>query len=193
MQRPLLDCQQCPLVEWADLTGLQAAAEDEGPLTLDTISLDGLAFRSIGPAVTGGRIIDIEVNPEDHAEYYVASGHGSLWKTTNNGVTFSPVFDGQSSFSIGAVALDPSNPNVVWAGTGENNQGCESYFGIGLLRSTDGGDTWQGPIAVTNSPTNQAFLPTIAVADNVGIPGAPRYREYTPSMMQANFQKANAT
>ncbi len=75
------------------------AAGEDGPLTLDTISLEGLAFRSIGPAVTGGRVIDIEVNPRDHSEYYVASGHGSLWKTTNRGVTFKPIFDGQSSFS----------------------------------------------------------------------------------------------
>jgi hypothetical protein len=77
------------------------------PPTLEKASLDGLAFRSIGPAVTGGRVIDIEVNPRDHSEYYAASGHGSLWKTTNAGVTFSPVFDGQSSFPIGAVTLDP--------------------------------------------------------------------------------------
>src|SRR5689334_21126607 len=89
-----------------------ALAADAGdaakPPTLEKANLDGLAFRSIGPAVTGGRVIDIEVNPRDHSEYYVASAHGSLWKTTNAGVTFSPVFDGQTSFAIGAVTLDPS-------------------------------------------------------------------------------------
>jgi photosystem II stability/assembly factor-like uncharacterized protein len=113
-----------------------------GPRTLEKLSLDGLAFRSIGPAVTGGRVIDIEVNPRDHSEYYVAAGHGSLWKTTNSGVTFSPVFDGESSFAIGAVTLDPSNPNVVWVGTGENN--AQSYVvpGDGVYRSEDGGKTW---------------------------------------------------
>ena len=116
---------------------------DDGPMTLGKVSMPGLAFRSIGPAVTGGRIIDIEVNPEDHAEYYVASGHGSLWKTTNNGVTFSPVFDGQSSFSIGAVALDPSNPNVVWVGTGENNSQRSVGFGDGVYKSLDGGKSWR--------------------------------------------------
>ncbi|MEX1311445.1 MAG: glycosyl hydrolase, partial [Candidatus Sulfomarinibacteraceae bacterium] len=115
---------------------------DDGPLTLEKVSLSGLAFRSIGPAVTGGRIIDIEVNPSDHSEYYVASGHGSLWKTTNNGVTFSPIFDGQSSFSIGAVTLDPSNPNVVWAGTGENNAHSYLVPGDGVYRSADGGKSW---------------------------------------------------
>lgn len=95
------------------------------PPTLAKANLDGLAFRSIGPAVTGGRVIDIEVNPRDHSEYFVGSGHGSLWKTTNAGVTFSPVFDGQSAFSIGAVTIAPSDPNIVWVGTGENN--AQSY------------------------------------------------------------------
>ncbi len=117
-------------------------ANDEGPLTLEKVSLEGLAFRSIGPAVTGGRIIDIEVNPRDHSEYFVASAHGSLWKTENNGVTFAPVFDHQSSFSIGAVTLDPSNPNVVWVGTGENNAHSYMVPGDGVYRSEDGGKSW---------------------------------------------------
>ncbi len=120
-----------------------ASVEEEGPLTLEKISLSGLAFRSIGPAITGGRIIDIEVNPRDHSEYYVASGHGSLWKTANRGVTFSPIFDGQSSFAIGAVTLDPSNPNVVWVGTGENNAHSYVVPGDGVYKSEDGGKSWK--------------------------------------------------
>ena len=119
-----------------------SAAEEEGPLTLAKLSLGGLAFRSIGPAVTGGRVIDIEVNPRDHSEYYVASGHGSLWKTTNRGVTFTPVFDGQTSFSVGAVTMDPSNPNVVWVGTGENNAHSYLVPGDGVYTSSDGGKSW---------------------------------------------------
>lgn len=109
---------------------------------LEKVSLDGLSFRSIGPAVTGGRVIGLAVNPKDHSEYYVASGDGSLWKTTNAGVTFAPVFDEQSAFPIGAVTLDPSNANVVWAGTGENN--AQSYVvpGDGVYRSEDGGKSW---------------------------------------------------
>ena len=117
--------------------------EPDEPLTLETVALDGLAFRSIGPAVTGGRVIDIEVNPRDRSEYWVASGHGSLWKTTNRGVTFSPVFDGQSSFAVGAVTLDPSNPNVVWVGTGENNAHSYVVPGDGVYRSADAGTSWQ--------------------------------------------------
>ncbi len=119
-----------------------SAAEEKGPVTLEKASLGGLAFRSIGPAVTGGRIIDIEVNPRDHSEYYVASGHGSLWKTTNRGTTFDPIFDGQSSFSIGAVTLDPSNPKVVWVGTGENNAHSYLVPGDGVYKSSDGGKSW---------------------------------------------------
>ena len=87
-------------------------------------------------------MIDIEVNPRDHSEYYVASGHGSLWKTTNRGTTFTPIFDGQSSFSIGAVTLDPSNPNVVWVGTGENNAHSYLVPGDGVYKSSDGGKSW---------------------------------------------------
>ncbi len=118
------------------------AAEEKGPPSLDKTALDGLAFRSIGPAVTGGRVVDIEVNPRDHSEYYVASGHGSLWKTTNAGVTFAPVFDGQSSFAMGAVTIDPANPKVVWVGTGENNAHSYVVPGDGVYRSSDGGASW---------------------------------------------------
>jgi photosystem II stability/assembly factor-like uncharacterized protein len=123
-------------------TAAGAKTDASGPPTLAKVSLDGLAFRSIGPAVTGGRVIGIAVNPRDHSEYYVAAGHGSLWKTTNAGVTFTPVFDGQTSFSIGAVILDPSDPHVVWVGTGENN--AQSYVvpGDGVYKSEDGGKTW---------------------------------------------------
>jgi photosystem II stability/assembly factor-like uncharacterized protein len=109
---------------------------------LGKLSLDGLAFRSIGPAVTGGRVTALAVNPHDHSEYFVGSGCGSLWKTTNAGVTFSPVFDGESAFPIGAVTLAPSNSNIVWAGTGENN--AQSYVvpGDGVYKSEDGGASW---------------------------------------------------
>jgi photosystem II stability/assembly factor-like uncharacterized protein len=126
----------------AHAAGKDKSADKAGPPTLEKASLDGLTFRSIGPAVTGGRVIDIEVNPRDHSEYYVASGHGSLWKTTNGGVTFSPVFDEQSSFPIGAVTIDPSNPNVIWVGTGENNAHSFVVPGDGVYRSEDAGKSW---------------------------------------------------
>ena len=117
--------------------------ETKDTTALKKVSLSGLKFRSIGPAVTGGRIIDIDVNPNDHSEYYVASGHGSLWKTNNNGVTIAPIFDGQKSFAIGAVAIDPTNSNVVWVGTGENNAQGNVIYGDGVYKSEDGGKSWE--------------------------------------------------
>ncbi len=132
-----------PVQPAAAATAAGAKSDASGPPTLAKVSLDGLAFRSIGPAVTGGRVVGIAVNPRDHSEYYVAAGHGSLWKTTNAGVTFTPVFDQQTSFSIGAVTLDPSDPHVVWVGTGENN--AQSYVvpGDGVYKSEDGGKSWK--------------------------------------------------
>jgi photosystem II stability/assembly factor-like uncharacterized protein len=118
------------------------AKSDTSSSPLAKASLDGLAFRSIGPAITGGRVIGLAINPRDHSEYYVAAGHGSLWKTTNAGVTFAPVFDGQSSFAIGAVTLDPSDPHTVWVGTGENNGQSYVVPGDGVYKSEDGGKTW---------------------------------------------------
>ncbi len=120
-----------------------ATGKTEPPQSpLAKASLDGLSFRSIGPAITGGRVTALAVNPHDHTEYYVAAGSGSLWKTRNSGATFAPVFDGESAFPIGAVTLDPSDPHVVWVGTGENN--AQSYVvpGDGVYKSEDGGKSW---------------------------------------------------
>ncbi|MEJ2538465.1 MAG: glycosyl hydrolase [Gemmatimonadota bacterium] len=102
-----------------------------------------MELREVGPAVAGGRISDIEVDPRDAAVWYVAAGSGGLWKTTNAGTTWTPVFDEQPSYSIGDVALDPTNPDVVWVGTGENVSGRHVAWGSGLYRSRDGGGTWE--------------------------------------------------
>ncbi len=111
--------------------------------SLKNISLAALSFRSIGPAITGGRVIDIAVNPADNSEYFVASGHGSLWKTTNHGVTFNPTFEGQSSFAMGCVRIDPTNTNIIWVGTGENNNQVNAMYGDGIYKSEDGGKNWK--------------------------------------------------
>jgi len=86
--------------------------------------------------------VTIGVNPDNTCEYYVGSGHGSLWKTSNCGTTFQPVFDGQKSYSIGAVTVDPSNPNTVWVGTGEHNAQINVIPGDGVYKSEDGGKSW---------------------------------------------------
>lgn len=120
------------------------------PDSLKNISLSGLKFRSIGPAITGGRVIDIAVNPFNHSEYYVASGHGSLWKTSNRGITFSPVFDANKSYAIGSVEIDPTNPNIVWVGTGENKNQNNVIYGDGIYKSEDGGKSWKN-MGIENS------------------------------------------
>src|SRR5207237_7067625 len=84
-------------------------------------TVTGLRFRSIGPAFTSGRVIGFAVDPNNSARYFVASASGGVWKTINNGATWTPVFDKEGSYSIGAIALDPKNPLTVWVGTGENN------------------------------------------------------------------------
>ena len=99
-------------------------------------------FRSLGPAVTSGRIVGFAVHPNDRAQYYVAVACGGVWKTTNAGTTWTPVFDNEGSFSIGCVVLDPKNPNTVWVGTGENNSQRSVAYGDGVYKSTDGGKTW---------------------------------------------------
>lgn len=110
---------------------------------LDTLSIKGLNWRAIGPALTSGRISDIAVNPNNYSEYYVASSAGGVWKTTNSGVTYNPIFDYQGSFSIGCVTIDPSNPNIVWVGTGENNNQRSVNYGDGIYKSEDGGASWK--------------------------------------------------
>ena len=102
----------------------------------------GLKMRSIGPALMGGRISDIAVHPSDNNTWYVAAGSGGVWKTTNAGVSWIPVFDEQPSYSIGDVTLDPDNPDVVWVGTGENVSGRHVAWGDGVYKSLDGGKTW---------------------------------------------------
>ena len=79
----------------------------------------GLKFRSIGPALMSGRISDIVIHPENENVWYVTAGSGGVWKTENSGTSWNSIFDGQKSYSIGCITLDPQNPNLVWVGTGE--------------------------------------------------------------------------
>lgn len=110
---------------------------------IKTETLSGLKLRSIGPALTSGRIADIAVNPEKTQEFYLGVASGGVWKTTNAGTTFQPIFDDQASFSIGCVSLAPSNPHTVWVGSGENNNQRSVAYGDGVYKSTDGGASWK--------------------------------------------------
>jgi photosystem II stability/assembly factor-like uncharacterized protein len=113
-------------------------------------AIGGLALRSIGPALTSGRVADIAVDPTDHRIWYVAAAAGGVWKTTNAGISYAPIFDGQGSFSIGAITIDPKNPAVVWVGTGENNVQRVVAYGDGLYKSIDGGRSWKN-VGLKNS------------------------------------------
>jgi photosystem II stability/assembly factor-like uncharacterized protein len=97
----------------------------------------------LGPTNAPGRIGDIAVNPRNRSIWYVLASSGGLWKTTNRGQTFKPIFDQYGSYSLGCVTLDPHNPDVVWLGTGENQSQRSVGFGDGVYKSTDGGKTWE--------------------------------------------------
>jgi photosystem II stability/assembly factor-like uncharacterized protein len=104
--------------------------------------LTNLRLRSIGPALMSGRVVGFAVHPENRSRYFAAVASGGVWKTENAGVNWSPIFDGEGSYSIGCVVLDPKNPSVVWVGTGENNSQRSVGYGDGVYKSIDGGRSW---------------------------------------------------
>ena len=103
----------------------------------------GLKFRSIGPAVTSGRVIAFAVDPTDRKKFFVAVASGGVWKTVNGGTTWTSVFDNEGSYSIGAIAMDPKNASTIWVGTGECNSQRSVGYGDGVYRSDDGGKSWR--------------------------------------------------
>ena len=125
-------------------------SQNEEKTLLQKTSLSGLSFREVGPALTSGRIADIAVNPKNNSEYYIAVASGGVWKTNNNGTTFTPLFDSQGSYSIGCITIDPSNENIIWVGTGENNNQRSVAYGDGVYKSLDGGQSWNN-VGLKNS------------------------------------------
>src|SRR5712692_3788319 len=114
--------------------------------------LKRFVFRGIGPASMGGRIDDIAGVDSNPYIYYVGFATGGVWKTTNNGTTFQPIFDTYSRGSVGDIAIAPSNPDIVWVGTGEANNRQSSSFGDGIYKSTDAGKTFT-KMGLENSQT----------------------------------------
>lgn len=144
------------------------ASKSPAELKLDSGTFSALSARGIGPALLSGRVGDLAVNPARTSEFYVAVSSGGVWKTTNGGVTFSPIFDGYGSFSIGCVTLDPSNPATVWVGTGENNSQRSVSWGDGVYLSRDSGKSFTnvglkdsahiGMITVDPRDSNRVFV-----------------------------------
>jgi len=111
--------------------------------SVDEDFLKVFEYRNIGPSKQGGRITDIAVPLDQPYTFYLASATGGLWKTTNNGVTFEPIFDNQGTYSLGDIAVAPSDSHIVWVGTGEASNARSTYWGDGVYKSPDGGKTWQ--------------------------------------------------
>jgi photosystem II stability/assembly factor-like uncharacterized protein len=110
--------------------------------TKPSAPFDELHFRDIGPGVTGGRIHDLQIDPNNPAVLYIGAATGGIWKSSNNGVTWKPIFEAQPDDSFGALAIFAADSNIVWAGTGEQNNRQSSSWGGGVYRSTDAGATW---------------------------------------------------
>ncbi len=120
------------------------AQKDKVQSTLpDAALLSGMKFRNIGPALMSGRIADIAIHPVNQNTWYVAVGSGGVWKTENSGTTWQPVFEGQTSYSVGCLTIDPGNPERIWVGAGENVGGRHVGYGDGVYRSDDGGKSWK--------------------------------------------------
>ena len=128
---------------WVGVIAMTATAFGQGGADrLTSDAFKNFEFRSIGPSLTTGRISDIAVDPRNANVWYVAASAGNLWKTENRGNTWTPIFDTYGSYSLGAVVIDPKDSNVVWLGTGENNNQRSVSFGDGIYKSTDAGNTW---------------------------------------------------
>jgi photosystem II stability/assembly factor-like uncharacterized protein len=126
----------------AALLPLAVAAQDDRQFLRERV-LGRMPWRSVGPANFGGRIVDLAVDPRNPWVWYAATGSGGLWKTENNGTTFKPVFEKEKSYSIGDVAIAPSNGDVLYVGTGEANNQRSSYWGDGVYKSEDAGKTFK--------------------------------------------------
>ena len=128
------------------MLSLNAIAQKKTPVKdsvlFSSSTIGGLNFRLIGPALTSGRIADIAIHPKNQNTWYVAVASGGVWKTTNHGTTFIPIFDEYGSYSIGCVKIAPSNANTIWVGTGENNNQRAVAYGDGIYKSMDGGKSF---------------------------------------------------
>ena len=125
------------------LATLMASAPALSAQAVSPQTLAGLRARDIGPATMSGRVVDLAVVEANPSTFYVASATGGVWKTTNNGVTYTPVFEREATHSVGAIAVSQVDTNQVWVGTGERGNRQSNSWGDGVYQSTDGGKTWR--------------------------------------------------
>lgn len=138
-----LDPTRAALTAAGTLAVAAVLVAQNGEPRLSAGAMTAFAFRGVGPSLTTGRISDVAVDPKNPSVWYVAASAGNLWKTENRGNTWTAIFDGAGSYSLGAVAVDPKDSSVVWLGTGENNNQRSVSFGDGIYKSTDAGVTWK--------------------------------------------------
>ncbi len=137
-------CSALLLLFFTTLAAPVLADDDtEQPQPWRAGTFSGLSFRGIGPGLTSGRIGDFAVDPRNPYHFYVAVCSGGVWETKDAGTSWQPIFDDEGSYSIGCVTIDPTDPNVVWVGTGENNSQRSVAYGDGVYKSVDGGASWQ--------------------------------------------------
>jgi photosystem II stability/assembly factor-like uncharacterized protein len=133
----LSKAQMAPTPAADRLKGMQQRQALERRSTINSVK-----FRNIGPSVMSGRVVDLEANPQDPTEFYVAYATGGLWHTTNNGQSFTSIFDSADVIVLGDIAVNWKS-RTIWVGTGEVNSSRSSYAGIGMYKSTNNGKTWQ--------------------------------------------------
>jgi photosystem II stability/assembly factor-like uncharacterized protein len=148
MIKPFLTTIVCLVLTFTSFAQTKATSSQEIKESLqqkatmmETSIVKNVPFENIGPTVMSGRVVDVDVNPNMPSEFYVAYASGGLWYTHNNGTTFTPIMDNSDTQNLGDIAVDWKN-GTLWVGTGENNSSRSSYAGIGILKSTDKGETW---------------------------------------------------
>ena len=155
------------LLAVASFVAVPAAAQ-----SLDMSALHGMEAREIGPAGMSGRVTTIDAVESNPDVIYVGTGSGGLWKSTDGGTAWTPIFDDQPATSIGAVAIDPQNPDVIWVGTGEGNPRNSSTGGTGLYKSLDGGVTWTDLGMETTRSIHRILIhPTNSDVAYIGVQG----------------------
>ena len=157
--------QFCALILALLAPYVYAADEEKPEPGFNEATFKGLEMRSVGPALMSGRISDIVIHPTDKSVWYVGVGSGGVWKTVNAGTTWTPIFDEQSSYSIGCITIDPNNPNTIWVGTGENVSGRHVAYGDGIYRSRDGENFEHVPWGGQNSDEESVSQPVITASD----------------------------